>query len=94
MVKYICFCQMTPKFLRLTLEERKAYIPKLSERAIKHGLKVRFWGSTIGVSEHVVVVFETNSFSDNYIKFQREWQGLGTPEAGEYIEHTRTITVF
>jgi len=94
MVKYICFCQMTPKFLRLPLEERRAHITKLTETAKKHCLKVRFWGSTIGVSEHVVVVFEANGYSDNYIKFQREWQGLGTPEAGEYIEHTRTVTVF
>jgi hypothetical protein len=48
----------------------------------------------MGVREHVVVVFESNGFSDDYMKFQREWQGLGTPEAGNYIDYSRTVTVF
>lgn len=48
----------------------------------------------MGVREHVVIVFESNGFSDEYMKFQREWQGLGTPDAGKYIDYTRTITVF
>jgi len=94
MVKYICFCQMTPTFLRMPMEERKKQIPKWIDLAKQHGLKVLFWGSTIGVREHAVVVFEANGYTDRYMKFQREWQGLGTPEVGKYIEYTRTITVF
>lgn len=94
MVKYICFCQMTPEFLRLPLEERKKWIPNGFELAKKYGLKVLFWGNSMGVREHVVIVFESNGFSDEYMKFQREWQGLGTPDAGKYIDYTRTITVF
>ena len=93
MVKYICFVQMTPGFMRLSLEERKSRIPIQREMARKHGLKVLFYGTTIGVREHVVVVFESDNNANDYLKFQREWQGLGTPEAGKFIEYTRTITV-
>jgi hypothetical protein len=93
MVKYICFVQMTHEFLKLSLEERKSWIPKWKEMANRHGINVIFYGTTIGVREHVVVVFESEVNSDNYMKFQREWQGLGTPEAGRFIEYTRSITV-
>jgi hypothetical protein len=84
---------MTPEFLRLPLEERKERIPIWRELACKHGLKTLFWGTTLGVREHVVFVFESDVNGDNYIKFQREWQGLGTPEAVKFIEFTRSITV-
>jgi hypothetical protein len=94
MVKYICFCDMTPVFLRLSLDEREKYIPKWIDLAKKHGLKVLFWGSPTGVRENVVVVLESKTLSDNYMKFQREWQGLGTTEARKFIEYTRTITVY
>ena len=94
MVKYICFCQMTPTFLRMSTEEKKEQIAGCFDLAKKHGLKVLFWGSTVGVREHAVIVFEADGHSENYMKFQREWQGLGTPEAGKYIDYTRTITVF
>ena len=49
MVKYICFCQMTPEFLKQSLEEREAWIPKWRDIARKYGLNLLFWGSTIGV---------------------------------------------
>jgi hypothetical protein len=84
---------MTPEFLKLPLEERKSWVPKWKELASKYGLNMLFFGTTIGVREHVAVVFESKANSDNYMKFQREWQGLGTPEAGRYINFTRTITV-
>ncbi|UCH56649.1 MAG: hypothetical protein JSV18_04625 [Candidatus Bathyarchaeota archaeon] len=93
MVKYICFCQMTTEFLKLPLEERKSWVPRWTDLAKKHGLNLLFWGTTIGTREHVVFVFESNEKSDNYLKFQREWQGLGTPEAGRHIEYARSITV-
>lgn len=94
MVKYICFCQMTPEFLKLSLEERESQILRMKEIAKKYNLKVLFWGSTLGTREHAVVVFESKNHEDNYMKFQREWQSLGTEGAGLYLEYTRTVTVF
>ena len=91
--KFICFVQMTSEFLKLSLEERKSWIPTWTEMAKKHGLNIVFYGTTLGVREHVVVVFESTENYDNYLKFQREWQSLGTPEAGKFIEYTRSITV-
>lgn len=84
---------MTPEFLRLPLNERKEFIPKWKELAKNNNLKILFWGSTIGIREHVAIVFESEENPDNYMKFQREWQSLGTPEAGKYISYTRSITV-
>lgn len=94
MPKYIIFCEMTPEFLRLPLEEREKYLPKWSKIASEYGLKVLFWGLPMGVSEHVVIVFEDSSTSHNYFIFQRAWLGLGTPEAGKLIKNTRTIIVY
>ena len=91
--KFICFVQMTPAFLKLSLEERENWILKWNTIAKKHRLKVLFYGTTLGVRENVVVIFETTETSDNYLKFHREWQGLGTPEAGKFIDYTRSITV-
>jgi hypothetical protein len=84
---------MAPEFLRLPIEERKAHVPKWSELAKKHGLKMLFWGTTTGIKEHTVFVFESNQNSLSFFKFQREWLGLGTDLAGTLIEYTRTITV-
>jgi hypothetical protein len=84
---------MAPEFLRLPIEKRKGHIPQWSELAKKHGLKMLFWGTTMGIKEHVVIVFESNHDSSNFFKFQREWLGLGTELAGTIIEYTRTITV-
>ena len=94
MVKYICFIRLTREFLKQTLEERKRWILTGVELSKKYGLNILFWGSTLGVKKHAVMVFEAKDTSNGYIKFQREWQGLGTEEAGKFIEHTRTITVF
>ena len=38
--------------------EREEWIPKWRDIARKYGLKMLFWGSTMGVKEHVVFVFE------------------------------------
>ena len=91
--KFICFVQMTPTFLKLSLEERENWILSWNTMAKKHRLNVIFYGTTLGVRENVVVVFETTENSDNYLRFQREWQGLGTPDAGKFIDYTRSITV-
>ena len=93
MVKFICFCMMAPDFLKLTLKERRSYVPKWTELAAKFGLKLVFWGPVMGIKEHVVFVFESNRNSDKFFMFQREWQQLGTPDAGKLIQYIRTITV-
>lgn len=93
MVRYICFTMMAKEFLQLPLEDRKEYIPKWSKLATKHGLKMLFWGTAMGVDEHAVFVYETNGDTQDFFRFQREWLGLGTPEAGTVIDYTRTITI-
>jgi hypothetical protein len=39
-------------------------------------------------------VFEAQSPNETFLKFEREWLGMGTPEAGRYINNTRIITVY
>ena len=48
----------------------------------------------MGVKEQAVCVFKYSGKNEKFFKFQREWLGLGTPEAGKYIKNTRTITVY
>lgn len=84
---------MTPEFLKLPLEERENWIPKWTEIAKEFGLKLLFHGTTIGVAEHVVFVYESPKYSENYFKFLRAWLELGTLNAGKLIEYTRTVTV-
>jgi hypothetical protein len=84
---------MTTEFLKMSLEERREYIPKISQIAQNYGIKILFWGMPMGVSEHLVIVFETND-SEKYLIFQREWLELGTDKAGKRIKNTRTIAVY
>jgi len=93
MVVYICFCKMTSDFLKKPIEEREQIIPQWMELGKKHGLKTLTYGNPTGVNENVVIMFQSKKYSDNYMKFQREWLGLGSPEAHKFVEHTRTITV-
>jgi hypothetical protein len=93
-LKYITFCELTDEFLRLSFEERRSYIPRWTNIAKKHGIKVLFWGMPMGVTEHIVCVFETVDDVEAFIRFEREWLGLGTPEAGKFINRLRTITVY
>lgn len=92
-VKYITFIELTPEFLQLSLEERMGFVPRWTKMASRHGVKVVLWGMPLGVKENVVCVFETKVENEHFFRFQREWLGLGTPEAGRYIKSTRTITV-
>lgn len=94
MVRYIVFCEMTPAFLQMPLEERKELPLSWSLVAAQYGVKMLFWGMPLGVHEDVVCVFETNGNNEKFFTFQREWLALGTPEAGKYIMNTRTITVY
>jgi len=92
-LKYITFCEMTKEFLQLSLEDRQGFIPKWSQKALQYGIKLLFSGMPLGVEEHIVLVFEGKD-SETYFMFQRDWLGLGTPEAGKYIYKTRTIVVY
>ena len=93
MMRYITFIELTPEFLRLPMDERRGFVQRWSQLASRHGVKVVFWGMPMGVKENVVCVFETKGDNENFFKFQREWLGLGTPEAGKYIKNIRTIAV-
>jgi hypothetical protein len=93
MVRFIVFLEMTAEFLRLSLEERQGFIPRWNEVASKYGIKMLFWGLPLGVPEQVVIVYELAGNQELFFVFQREWLGLGTPEAGRYIRNTRTIIV-
>jgi hypothetical protein len=93
MVRFIVFLEMTSEFLRLPLEERQVFIPRWNEVASKYGIKMLFWGLPMGVSEQVVIVYELTGNQELFFVFQREWLGLGTPEAGKFIRNTRTIIV-
>jgi hypothetical protein len=93
MVRFIVFLEMTNEFLKLPLEERQEFIPQWNLIASKYGIKMLFWGLPMGVSEHVVIVYELTGNQELFFVFQREWLGLGTPEAGKYIRNTRTILV-
>jgi hypothetical protein len=93
MVRFIVFLEMTSEFLKLPLEERQEFIPRWNEVASKYGIKMLFWGLPMGVSEQVVIVYELTGNQELFFVFQREWLGLGTPEAGKYIRNTRTIIV-
>lgn len=92
-MKYITFIELTREFLQLPMDERRGYVPKWSQLASRHGVKVVFWGMPMGVKENVVCVFETKGDNENFFKFQRAWLGLGTPEAGKYIKNIITIAV-
>ena len=93
-MKYITFCELTQEFLRKPLEERHEYVPVWTKIAEKNNLKVLFWGMPMGVKEHIVSVFETKDDGKAFFRFEREWLGLGTPDAGKYIKNLRTITVY
>jgi hypothetical protein len=94
MVKYITYCEMTPEFLQLPLEDRNNMKIHVSEIAKKYGIKVIFSGMPVGVLEHLVFAFEMNGSNNKFILFQREWLELGTPNAGKYVKNTRSITVY
>jgi hypothetical protein len=93
MVKYITFCEMTTEFLKQPLDDRNKMKLLTSTIAKKYGIKVILMGMPVGVLEHVVFVFDVNGTDDKFFLFQREWLGLGTPNAGKFIKNTRSITV-
>jgi len=93
-LKYITFCEFTPEFLKLSLEERESNLLKWKRLAAGYKVKTLFHGLPMGVNEHSVFVFETKKDGEQFFDFAREWLGLGTPEAGKHIKSLRTITVY
>lgn len=84
---------MTQSFLKLDLDEKQKLIAKWSKLAHIHGIKVMFWGSTLGLKEHGAVVFDCNGTPNKFLKYKREWLALGTQDAGKYIQYIRIVTV-
>lgn len=93
-MKFITFCEFTPEFLKLPLEERGEHLNDWKRLAAKHRIKVIFHGLPMGVTEHLVVAFETKNNGEEFFSFEREWLGLGTLEAGKHIKNLRSITVY
>jgi hypothetical protein len=94
MVKCITFIEFTTNFLSLPLEKREEQVRKWIQLASKYSIKFLFYGIPMGVKEHALCVFEYSGKNEIYFKFQREWLGLGTPEACKYVKNTRTIIVY
>ena len=107
-VLHVCFCNMDydDRYHKVDVaipyhtsdadylaKVRQEFIPRWNEVASKYGIKMLFWGLPMGVSEQVVIVYELTGNQELFFVFQREWLGLGTPEAGKYIRNTRTIIV-
>lgn len=93
-MKYITFCELSKEFLEKPMEQRKDYIQTWNQLAKKHRVKVLFWGMPMGVKEQLVYAFEVSKDGETFFKFEREWLGLGTPEATKLIKNLRTITVY
>ena len=75
MVKYICFCQMTPEFLRLPLEKRKERIPIWKERArAQTEVKLRMVKIVIPVSDE-----KGELLSDHFARARRVHGGISKP---------------
>ena len=63
---YISYGKSTPAFQALTPEERKKEFEKIGKEAEKVALKILFWGHPFGVSESIVVVYESEKGLDTY----------------------------
>jgi len=50
-------------------EERTKEFAKLKDEAAKYGFHQQFWGHPFGVSESIVVVYESEKGVDTYTKF-------------------------
>ena len=93
-MKYITFCEFTSEFLKLSLEELERSLLNWKRLAAGYKVKTLFHGLPMGVNEHAVFVFEAKKYGEQFFDFEREWLGLGTPEAGKHVKSLRTITVY
>lgn len=63
---YITYAKWTLDFRSLTPEGRKEKFKRIKEEAEKHGFKMLFWGHPFGVSENIVVVYESEKGIEDY----------------------------
>ena len=69
---YVSFCKSTSKFWGLTEDERAKELDRVEKEAGKYGLKMILRGEPYGVSEDILLVFESEKGLDVFNKFQNE----------------------
>ena len=82
---YISYCKGTSKFWGLTEKERVKALDGIKREAEKYGLRMVLRGEPYGVSEDIILVFESDKSLDTFNKFQNE--------AYQPFESGRTILV-
>jgi len=65
----ITYGKLTSTLMESTLEEITEELARHKKEAEKYGVKVLFWGSPWGVSEGLVIVYDSGESLDNYTKF-------------------------
>jgi phage-related protein len=63
---YIAYGKMAPKWLQATSEERKKEMERVKADAEKAGFKMMYWGHPYGVSENIVVIYQSEKGLDTY----------------------------
>jgi hypothetical protein len=63
---YITYGNIKPDQI---LEDLTKEFAKLKEEAAKHGFNQQFWGHPFGVSENIVIVYESENGVDKYAQF-------------------------
>ena len=69
---YVSYCKGTSKFWGLTEQERVKELDRIKREAEKYGLKMVLRGEPYGVSEDILLVFESEKGLDILNKFQNE----------------------
>ena len=76
---YISYANLNPEWFD-KMDELPAEMDRFKEHAEKHGFKLKYWGHPYGVSENMVVVFNSE-------KDLGEWQKMNmaytTPYSGD-----------
>jgi phage-related protein len=63
---YIAYGKMKPEWLQASTEDRKKEMDRVKTEAEKHGFKMMYWGHPYGVSENIVVVYQSEKGLDAY----------------------------
>ncbi len=70
--KYISYCKGTSEFWELTEKERTKEFNRIKRKSEKYGLKMILKGEPYGVSEDIILAFESEKGLDVFNKFQNE----------------------